>query len=330
MTLPRPISFARLALLCAVAFVAALLAFRALSGSNPATPVLRQADLDVPTPGQASTPERIAALQRELRADPDNASALSLLGAADLQRVRETGDAGFYTRAAGAFARARQQAPGSADPLVGEATLPPPPPHLPGGPPPAPEAPPPPPRHDFRGGLALAQEAHRRAPGVVQPLGLIVDGQVELGRYDEAGRTLQAMVDAKPTLAAYARVSYFRELHGDLPGAIDAMERAVSAGGDVPENLASVQTLLGNLEVNAGRLGAAERAYRTALVGVPGYVPASAGLAQVEAAHGDLAAAIARLKRAVTKLPLPQYVIQLGETQLAAGRRGDARATFAL
>src|SRR4051794_8266620 len=311
MTLPRPISFARLALLCAVAFVAALLAFRALSGSNPATPVLRQADLDVPTPGQASTPERIAALQRELRADPDNASALSLLGAADLQRVRETGDAGFYTRAAGAFARARQLAPRSADPLVGEATL-----ALA--------------RHDFRGGLALAQEAHRRAPGVVQPLGLIVDGQVELGRYDEAGRTLQAMVDAKPTLAAYARVSYFRELHGDVPGAIDAMQRAVSAGGDVPENLASVQTLLGNLEFNAGHVAAAERAYRTALVGVPGYVPASAGLAQVEAARGQLGTAIARLRRAVTKLPLPQYVIQLGETQLAAGRRGDARATFAL
>src|SRR4051794_21569356 len=106
MTLPRPISFARLALLCAVTFVAALLAFRALSGSDPATPVLRQADLDVPTPGQASTPERIAALQRELRTDPDNVSALTLLGDADLQRVRETGDAGFYKRAAGAFARA--------------------------------------------------------------------------------------------------------------------------------------------------------------------------------------------------------------------------------
>src|SRR3954469_14332763 len=108
------------------------------------------------------------------------------------------------------------------------------------------------------------------------------------------------------------------------------MQRAVSAGGDVPENLASVQTLLVNLEFNAGHVGAAERAYRTALVGVPGYVPASAGLAQVEAARGQLGTAIARLRRAVTKLPLPQYVVQLGETQLAAGRRAAARSTFAL
>jgi tetratricopeptide (TPR) repeat protein len=108
------------------------------------------------------------------------------------------------------------------------------------------------------------------------------------------------------------------------------MERAVSAGGDVPENLASVQTLLGGLQFNAGRLTGAERAYRTALVGVPGYVPASAGLAQVEAARGRLEPAIARLRRAVERLPLPQYVVQLGETQLAAGRRAAARRTFGL
>ena len=31
------------------------------------------------------------------------------------------------------------------------------------------------------------------------------------------------MVDLKPNLDSYARVSYFRELHGDVPGAIEAM-----------------------------------------------------------------------------------------------------------
>src|SRR3954463_12217636 len=122
MTLPRPIAFARLALLCAVTFVAAVLAFRALtSGSDPAAPIVRQDDISLPAPGHASTEERIAALQGTLRANPNNPAALSLLGQAELQRVRETGDASSYKRAAGAFARARQLAPRSADPLVGEA-----------------------------------------------------------------------------------------------------------------------------------------------------------------------------------------------------------------
>ena len=34
------------------------------------------------------------------------------------------------------------------------------------------------------------------------------------------------MIDLQPNLASYARVSYFRELHGDLAGASRAMRLA--------------------------------------------------------------------------------------------------------
>src|SRR5215217_9563791 len=68
------------------------------------------------------------------------------------------------------------------------------------------------------------------------PIGVLVDALIELGRYPEAGRVLQHMVDRKPDLAAYARVSYWRELHGDLAGARRAMVLAASAGGDTAEN----------------------------------------------------------------------------------------------
>ena len=88
---------------------------------------------------------------------------------------------------------------------------------------------------------------------MTKPFGVLVDALVELGRYRAAGRALQAMVDRKPDLASYARVSYFRELHGDLDGAVGAMRLAASAGGDAPENVAYVQTLLGGLELQRGR-----------------------------------------------------------------------------
>ena len=39
------------------------------------------------------------------------------------------------------------------------------------------------------------------------------------------------MIDRRPNLAGYARVSYVRELRGDLPGAVEAMRLAVAAGG---------------------------------------------------------------------------------------------------
>jgi tetratricopeptide (TPR) repeat protein len=185
-------------------------------------------------------------------------------------------------------------------------------------------------RHDFRGALSYSEEARRIAPYVIKPLGIVVDAEIELGRYAEARRSLRLMVDAQPNLASYARVSYWRELHGNLPGAIRAMRLAVSAGGDAPENVAYVQTLLGNLYFTVGRLDAAREAYRTALARFPGYVPAGAGLASVEAARGQFPIAIRRFRNAVARLPLPQYVVSLGETELAAGRRAAARRDLAL
>jgi tetratricopeptide (TPR) repeat protein len=98
----------------------------------------------------------------------------------------------------------------------------------------------------------------------------------------------------------------------------------------VPENDAYVRSLVGGLQLQRGRVGAAERAYRGALQAVPGYPAAEAGLAQTEVARGRFAPAIARLSRVIERLPLPAYVIALGEAQAAAGRRAAARQTFDL
>ena len=175
-------------------------------------------------------------------------------------------------------------------------------------------------RHDFRRGLALARRARAARPGALAPAPLIVDALVELGRFGAAERELQRLVDAKPTLAGYARVSYLRELHGDLDGAVAAMRRAVAAGGAARESAASVHALLGGLELARGDLAAARRAQRAALAAVPDYPAALAGLARLAAARGDLAAAGRRWQALAERLPLPEYVVALGETRLAQGR----------
>jgi tetratricopeptide (TPR) repeat protein len=101
------------------------------------------------------------------------------------------------------------------------------------------------------------------------------------------------------------------------------MRLAVEAGGQAPENSAYVQTLLGNLDFEQGRIAAARRAYRTALLRQPGYAPASAGLARTTAARGDLAGAIRRHRSVVALQPTPEHLTVLGEAELAAGR-GEA------
>src|SRR5437667_319349 len=88
---------------------------------------------------------------------------------------------------------------------------------------------------------------------------------------DAANAAVPRMIDLKPSLASYARASYYRELHGDLRGAATAMSLAVDAGGQAPENVAYVQTLLGTLEFDRGRLADARRAYTIALLRQPGF-----------------------------------------------------------
>ena len=305
LTLPHP---RRLALL-AVA-LAAVTAVLALVMRTPA-PAPPSESAVATTPPGAPTEARIATLQRAARQAPRSAPAATALAQAYLQRARETGDPSWYGKADGLVRRARRLAPTDVGALTASGTL-----ALA--------------RHDFRGALRDGEAARRAAPDSTQPDAVLVDANVELGRYDAAAIALQRMIDVKPTLGAYARVSYFRELHGDLPGAAEAMRLAAAAGSGSAENVAYVGTLLGDLELRRGRVGAARRAYREALAVFPAHLPAQAGLARIDAARGRLGAAAERLERLVARLPLPEYVVALGETRLAAGKVADGRRTLAL
>lgn len=256
-------------------------------------------------PPPRNTQELIESLQRRVRAEPGEATGYAQLGDAYLQRTRETGDFGFYVRAERTFDEALRRDAQNVEATVGAGTL-----ALA--------------RHDFRAGLREGERALLLAPETVRPYAVIVDAQVELGRYADARRSLQEMVDRKPSLASYSRVSYFRELNGDLRGATEAMRLAVSAGGGTPENVAFVQTLFGDLRMNAGDVVGARRAYGEALASDAGSLPAQAGLARVDVARGRLAAAERRLRRVTERLPLPIYVTPLAEIELVRGQRAKA------
>jgi tetratricopeptide (TPR) repeat protein len=148
--------------------------------------------------------------------------------------------------------------------------------------------------------------------------------------YPESVATLQQMIDLQPDLASYSRISYARELHGDAEGAIEMMQRAVMAGGPSTENSLWVRVQLGNLHFNSGDLAAAEANYNQALAIAPDYVYALAGIARVRAAEGRFAEATALYKRAIDQMPLPEFVIGLGETQEAAGRPEEAAKQYEL
>jgi len=274
------------------------------SSAPAAQPLL--SDLS-PTGDTAST---ISSLQASLRADPINVHGLGLLGLAYQQRARETGDPSYYTKSEGVLRRALRLAPNDliATSGLGSLALS---------------------RHRFREALALGHRAVAIAPFTARNYGVVGDALVELGRYREAFSAFNMMAALKPSLSSYARVSYARELLGDVRGAAAAMRLALSAAVGQPEAVAWTHVQLGKLLWTTGRIDAAARQDRSALSAFPGYVFAYDQLAQTEAARGDFRRAIALERRAVETIPLPQFVTVLGDLYAVTGQRRNARDQYA-
>jgi tetratricopeptide (TPR) repeat protein len=275
--------------------------------TSPAPAILNRA-------GQAlnlSSNQVIARDQQRIHNNSSDWTAVDELAAAYLQKVREVGDPSYYPKVEGLLRSAVQH--NAADPeattLMGTLALA---------------------RHQFTEALTWGRKAHALTPYASRPLGVISDAQTQLGRYPEAVDTLQQMVNLRPDLSSYSRVSYLRELYGDIPGAIDAMKMAIEAGGPVPENRAYTDVLLGNLYLNAGKLSAAEAEYQRALADFPEYVQGIAGVASVRAAQKKYGEAATLYQRAIDIYPVPQYVIALGDVLVASNNGKRAAEAYDL
>jgi tetratricopeptide (TPR) repeat protein len=250
-------------------------------------------------------------LQQQVRDDPADAHGLALLGLAYQQAARESGDPSYYPKSEAALRRALRL--GQDDLLatsgLGALALS---------------------RHQFRAGLALGRRAVALSPTTARGYGIVGDALVELGRYEAAFAAFDRMASLKPSLASYARVSYARELLGDIDGAAAAMQLAIDAATGQREGQAWAYTQLGKLYATHGRLGAAERQYRRAIGVRKGYVYAVDGLAQVAAARGRLGDAISLERRAAEEIPLPQFVAALGDLFRVSGDDRAAARQYAL
>jgi tetratricopeptide (TPR) repeat protein len=300
----------------ALAFLATFAAVRAIDGGPSAGFGDGSRDLSAGLTPSATTAQRIEALEDQVRQSPSDPQGYIDLGHAYLTRFGETEDPTFYPQAEAAFETALRLSPDDPTAVAGMAQL-----ELS--------------RHQFRPGLALAERARRLNPSTTQIDGLITDAQIELGRYGAAARTLQHYVSRRPELGSYARISYFRELHGDTAGALKAMELAASAAGENSADSVFATTLLGKLRADQGDYAMAEVLFRRVLMLKPGYPDAMLGLAAIEAARGHTAAAL-DLNRAVQRsVAAPDHAILLGEAEEAAGDRAvairayqEARAAF--
>jgi tetratricopeptide (TPR) repeat protein len=280
--------------------------------SAPAVSSRSSAALFGPTVGGRALDRTIASLQARLQAHAEDWRSHADLGLAYLQKGRLTADPTWYTKAEAVLTRSLSlNKEENIHAALGMGVL-----NLA--------------RHEFEEALHWGRQAKALDPYESQARGVIGDALVELGRYAEAVRAFQEMIDLRPDLSSYARVSYARELHGDVTGAIAAMKEALAAAGGSPEDAAWVASQLGDLYLGNGRVARAEREYRRGAYLAPEYVLPEVGLAKVAAVRGHLGEATEKLAGVVDRYPAPEFVILLGDLYRVAGRDTEADQQYEL
>ena len=306
-------SLNRVVMLALIAILIVIASWRLAPAHNSAqlSSLINSFAFDPASRAGTSLDAEIQSLQSQLKSHPDDWSSYSQLGLAYLQKARETGDPTYYQKTEEALKTALSSQPDDYGTVSASGAL-----ALA--------------RHQFQTALELGERARQLYPDRAYAYGVIADAQIELGQYSEAVETLQTMVNLRPDMSSYSRISYIRELHGDIDGAMDMMQRAVDSGTPSLESTAWTRTQLANLYFNSGNVEQAQVEYLHTLNDRPGYVYALAGLARVRTAQGDSEEAIQLLNQAVSSMPMPEFVILLGDLYQTTGQHKAADQQYKL
>jgi len=260
-----------------------------------------------PSPAEGA----IAAARQAVDKNPGQFEAYNSLAAALARRARETSDTAYYGQAEEAIAQSLKLSPGNLEAEKERVWI------LLG-------------RHEFAKAREAAMALNRRTRDDIMIYAYLTDANVELGRYDEAEKSAQRMLDLRPgNQPGLIRGAYLRELFGDIDGASDFLQKAFRmTRPNETEDRAWLLVQLAHLESVRGRLDAAETLLEQALKTFPDYHYALSGLAQVRIGQKKYDEAADLLRRHVAAAPHAENYFYYAETLERAGRLGEAAETF--
>jgi tetratricopeptide (TPR) repeat protein len=157
---------------------------------------------------------------------------------------------------------------------------------------------------------------------------VLTDARTQLGNYAGATEALHRMLELKPGIASFTRASYDAELHGDVTAARSALQQALGLAAGASE--AYCRTYLGALALSIGDLDEAEAQFTAGLKTAPGDPTLVLGQARVQAARGEVDAAVASYQAAVDARPLVENFVEYGEYLESLGRSAAAEQQYAL
>ncbi|WP_328832391.1 tetratricopeptide repeat protein [Streptomyces sp. NBC_00252] len=299
----RNLQLASCAALLAVAMTAGAIAIGAAKDSGAAGVAVGSSAVSPELLASGSLDASIASLQAHLRTQPKDFDGWATLGLAYVEQARTKGDPSRYPQAQAAFQRSLKISPANENALEGRAAL---------------AAA----RHEFKEALTYADQVLKENPYSERALCSRIDALVELGRYADASKAADLADARKPGVPVFTRYAYVHELRGDVTTARKVLEQALAAATS-PGDISYVAGTLGQLAWNQGDYKTALNDYGRALAADENYLPALEGRARTQAALGDRAAAIKGMELVVSRYPLPQPLVELGELYESRGAEGD-------
>jgi tetratricopeptide (TPR) repeat protein len=179
-------------------------------------------------------------------------------------------------------------------------------------------------QHRFAEGKAIAEEAMRSNPHNSFVYGLLVDANVELGDYATAVDMCDKMVSIRPDIRSYSRISYLRELHGEMAAAIEAIQQAIAAGMPGREDTEWARMVLAHLYEDSNQLDKAEEQYMLSLQHRPDYPFALAGLGRIARFKKDYATAVSYFEKASGVMNDVSFFEELAEIYRLNGQEDKA------
>ena len=262
----------------------------------------------------AGTPAQTAIekAQAEIAKHPDHAPYYNVLAMAYARRARETSDVQYYAKAEKTLKDSFALAPDNYEGLKTQAWL-----QL--G------------RHEFAKALETATKLNQKTPDDVIVYGYLVDANVELGNYKAAVDAAQWMLDLRAgNIPGLTRAGYLRELHGNLPAALELMQMAYdSTPSAETEDRAWLLTQMAHLSLIMGDLSRAEVYANRALGMFPDYHYALGALGQIRIAQRCYDDAVTLLRKRYSGARHAENLYALAEALELSGQTDESRKAFA-
>ncbi|MFJ4837790.1 hypothetical protein [Streptomyces sp. NPDC088746] len=281
-----------------------------------------------PTPGPVARAEAAAAAgspaslsdltaligdrQKWVETHPADAPSWAVLGTAYVEWGRRSADTAYYTRAEQALQRSLAAQPGergNVQAWVGLGTLA--------------NA-----RNDFLAAKKWGETVRARQPKGWAAYPVLIDAYTGLGEYAAAARATEKFGTLRKGAPALARTSDMYRNQGWREDALATAQEAADHAA-TPAAKAAALHRLGDLAGERGEPAEALAQYDAALRTDRGHLASLAGRARALAALDRTDEALADYRTVTTKLPRPEYVLELAELYESLDLDGDARTQYA-